>query len=130
MKCAYANKEQKKRLISIVKRIGIFLAKGAYTRDNIDEINELEYLWEKASKTAEIIKIILSNEIPLRTYKAIGSMFEAFVGSSLEKDMVIFPCNFVDVIIALLQPELTLLLPKDFHYLVFEGEIERKKYES
>ena len=81
MKCTYASKEQKKQLISIVERIGIFLVKEAYERDNIKEINELEYLWEKASKTADIIKIILSNEIPLRTYKAIGSMFEVFTGT-------------------------------------------------
>lgn len=126
MKTTYANKEQKKQLVSIVERIGIFLVKEAYERDNIDEINELEYLWEKASKTADIIKIILSNEIPLRTYKAIGSMFEAFTGTIIAKDNSCFPCNFVDVIIALLQPELALLLPKDFHYLVY-GEIERKK---
>lgn len=127
MKCTYASKEQKKQLISIVERIGIFLVKEAYERDNIKEINELKYLWEKASKTADIIKIILSNEIPLRTYKAIGSMFEAFTGTIVAKDNGCFPCNFVDVIIALLQPELTLLLPKDFRYLVFDSEIERTK---
>ena len=127
MKTTYASKEQKKQLISIVERIGIFLVKEAYERDNIKEINELEYLWEKASKTADIIKIILSNEIPLRTYKAIGSMFEVFTGAIVVKDNGCFPYNFVDVIIALLQPELTLLLPKDFHYLVFGGEIERTK---
>lgn len=50
MKCTIASKEQKKQLISIVERIGIFLVKEAYERDNIKEINELEYLWEKASK--------------------------------------------------------------------------------
>ena len=94
MKCTYASKEQKKQLISIVERIGIFLVKEAYERDNIKEINELEYLWEKASKTADIIKIILSNEIPLRTYKAIGSMFEAFTGTIVAKDNGWFPCNF------------------------------------
>ena len=39
MKCTYASKEQKKQLISIVERIGIFLVKEAYERDNIKEIN-------------------------------------------------------------------------------------------
>lgn len=115
MKCTYASKAQKKQLISVVKRIGIFLVQEAYERENIDEINELEYLWEKASKTKDIIKIILSKEIPLRTYKAIGSMFEAFIGLPVEKDKAIFPCNFVDAIIALLQPELTIILPEDCH---------------
>lgn len=115
MKCTYASKAQKKQLISIVKRIGIFLVQEAYERDNIDEINELEYLWGKASKTADIIKIILNNEIPLRTYKAIGSMFETFTGALVEKGNGCFPCNFVDVIIALLRPELTIILPEDRH---------------
>lgn len=115
MKTTYASKEQKKQLVSIVERIGIFLVKEAYERDNIDEINELEYLWEKASRTADIIKIILSNEIPLRTYKAIGSMFEAFTGTIVAKDNGCLPCNFVDVIIALLQPELTIVIMQDRH---------------
>lgn len=115
MKCAYANKEQKKRLISVIKRIGIFLVQEAYERDNIGEINEMEYLWEKASKTKDIIKIILNKEIPLRTYKAIGSMFSTFTGPPTEKDKAVFPCNFVDVIIVLLQSELTIVLPEDCH---------------
>lgn len=115
MECAYVNKEQKKRLISVIKRIGIFLVQEAYERDNIGEINEMEYLWEKASKTKDIIKIILNKEIPLRTYKAIGSMFSSFTGLPTEKDNGCFPCNFVDVTIALLQPECTIMLSEDRH---------------